>query len=305
MACGKSRQNGESAGPEAASSTAAGLASGGTGGDATTDADASVDTPLCDGSDGLRFSAVVVAGNVNPEQLVRWELGARFLFVQGNCKYWVSGPNVPTLFEHYHTGTLSDAERVALQDAFLWGHWEEDGLIGHWVRGAGEFDLSSVLFQSPEGEIVCDGGCGAESNPPEVFQIRDAVQPMVEQLWNSGQAYEGALRIQATVDRGALSGLEPAIWPLDWSLSEIVIEPEEEGYLQPGMSTLVSDPDESLALRAMWDDYNSSMPSLSSLWKRLGALPVEDPRAPDILFGVVMRDTLPFEEDNGLVTLPW
>src|SRR5690606_11134599 len=124
MACGKSRQNGESAGPEAASSTAAGLASGGTGGDATTDADASVDTPLCDGSDGLRFSAVVVAGNVNPEQLVRWELGARFLFVQGYCKYWVSGPNVPTLFEHCLTCTLSDAERVALQYAFLWAHWE-------------------------------------------------------------------------------------------------------------------------------------------------------------------------------------
>lgn len=51
LACGKSRQNGESPGPEAAEATTSAIASGGSGGDASTDADAGVVIPLCDGSD--------------------------------------------------------------------------------------------------------------------------------------------------------------------------------------------------------------------------------------------------------------
>lgn len=301
LACGKSRQNGEAPGPEAAEATTGDIGSGGSGGDAGTDADTGAEIPLCDGSEGLRFSVVVISGNVLPAELVRWELGARFLFIQGNCQYWVSGPETPSRWQHYHTGTLTELERTTVEDAFLWGQWQREELVGHWLRGQGEFDVPSKAFQSSEGEIICDGGCGAESNPAEVFQIRDAEQPMVDQLWNSSAPYSGALRVQATVDRGSLSRFEPAIWPLTWSLSEIVVEPEEEAYLQPGMSTLVSDPEEASALRAIWDDYDATIPQ----WKSLGPIPFEDPQAPGVVFAVVMRDTLPFEEDNGLVTLPW
>lgn len=291
-ACGKASQHDGSMGAQTLGSTATTSASGTTGG--------ATDLILCDGTDRLRFSVVIPASNVITDQWVLWENGGRFLFVDGHCRFWVSGPDNPSQLERYHSGVLSDLDRSALEGSFFWGRWAEKGLLGSWAKGQGQFDFASKVFQSPEGQVGCDSGCGAESNPVEILQMRNAEQVQVERLWQAGAPYDSSLRIQ--VNLYATAGLVPnAIWPLSWSLAEVVHTPEDASEAEPGSGILIDDPEEVAALREIWDDYDSIMPET---WKTYG-IPFEDPQVPGVVFSVFVRDTLPFEEANGLVTLPW
>jgi hypothetical protein len=154
------------------------------------------------------------------------------------------------------------------------------------------------VFQSAEGDMVCDGGCGAEANPEEVLAMRDAEQPSIERLWNAGEEYGEALRIQVIRRTTAPGPSEP--WPLSWPITDIALEGVALEQLTPGMSTRIDEPDEVVPLRAVWDEYMTGVHGEN--WKSTSGIPFEDPRAPEVQYLVSMRDTLPFEDDRGLVT---
>ncbi|MCG8555442.1 MAG: hypothetical protein MJD61_09180 [Proteobacteria bacterium] len=258
---------------------------------------------ICDGSDTLRLTIGTGGGGaIDPTHAVLWEHGS-FLFVQGDCSYWV--PQIGSRAQHYRTGTLNSADAAELAEAFEFGRWEALGLVGMWQPRYGDFDIGDYRYYDGQNLIVCTRGCGDESTPAAVMRMRDSYGSWIVRLNKSGHDIDGPLRITATDRYNWPAVTVPrATWPLDWALTDIAV-PWEEVHAQPpmfGTSRLISNPKEVVALRAIWDEYLSGQHG--ELWEP--AIPFEDPHSPQVkTFAVVMRDTTPFENERGLIEWPW
>jgi hypothetical protein len=246
---------------------------------------------ICDGSSDIRFAAKwIPLGLISESEFFRSELGSRYVYVSGECDYWVLTQPEGKL-DRTHAGRLSPDEADELADDV--GYDEFSTLEGVYVE-QGAADGSAALFYDGRDVIACYGSC--PESPEGVQSARDSLTPWIERLWDQGAEYDGAVRL--VVNR--LDRFDTAVWPLAWPLNSIEYQPgvpaESRSYVI-GSSSLVADHDDALQLRDLWRAQQA--PDAVEV-----ALAVSDPAHDDGTFDVWSRDSLPFEDARGLFFIP-
>lgn len=108
---------------------------------------------------------------------------------------------------------------------------------------------------------------------------------------------DGPLHLIAV--EGAIVLQTGATWPLAWPITDIVMTREEFGVLEPYQNTLITDPNDAAALRAIWDEWLSGVHG--TFWKAAMFIPFGD-LPPGQPYSVQMRDALPMEDAMGYIT---
>jgi hypothetical protein len=257
----------------------------------STDGNSDANVRICDQSAQLRFAlSIAPGGMVTSGQHMLYENGVPFLFVDGQCNYWVSR-GVANIWEDVRTGQLSGDEEAALSSDLYYADWAR--LRGDW-RGF-TFDGNVEIFSNGTATVVCDAGCDASGVPIEVTKMRDAWQAWTDRLWRAGSPIDGAERIIVVrYDDGQPPGqYDWQPWPLQLPIDSIAVS-YAQSYQTVVNSTLVSNAADAQAIRSLRRKMAAGQlgnPSMGAIMIQSGAQNYQ-------LFA---RDTTPLEAADGLV----
>lgn len=285
-----------------ASGTGLGGASGmGLGGSAGTTSTTS--RRLCDGSDGLTLGYRVDAGGmVDTGSYVQYELGATGVFVDGHCQYWIINPSTPTYQERsrwraVHTGTLSAAQEQQLSADVGYDQWPQ--LYGD-RSGSGIPDASSVVVFDRAGSFSCGALCKPATQAVSQT-IAVHIDAWVDELYTQGAPVATPMRVRAAQLSTSKDGYAKSAvflpWALATSLSSVALGSGDEFH---GDAPQITDPGDLTELRKLRDQmltYNNPFSTgLLNVY-----LEQETPFARALVF---FRDTIPLENEHGLIPVP-
>lgn len=252
---------------------------------------------VCDGSSSIRLAVQAMPGRVDPDgSAVQVENGRQFLFVDGGCRYWVQTHLSSTAV---HTGVLDANQEEALTRGLRYRSWE--WLKGNWQGEQSYKDWGAIYFWDASHTVACHDGCQMPTTP---VGFRDVLaywdeKNVVDTLWKAGTPVQGGgvrfLMVAATT-----STPTPLDWPLEQPAEDFLVPVDEVFSLRPGDSRLVDKPDEVQKLRDLRAAYQAR-PDLVNY--TAGKLPIRGVGKPPV-YGLLMRDTLPFEDERGLVRPP-
>jgi hypothetical protein len=247
---------------------------------------------LCDGSPSLRLAVQGMAGDLLPNGEAVWfENGAHFLFVDGTCRYWVQLHPAQGL----RVGQLDREQEEVLTRSLLYRSWA--ALAGTWPGPAGTYDAGSYVFWDAQYTVTCDSTCNTPQTPKALRElvVGGYVDSMLQSLWQQGEKLqEGSMRL--VVVPGVVSYQDPFDWPLAQSVESFASEPSAQ--VEYGESRLVVDAADVLELRELRAHYDASPAPQSTS----GKIPLLG--AGGVIYGLFLRDTLPFEDGKGLVRPP-
>jgi hypothetical protein len=230
------------------------------------------------------------------------ENGAPFLFVRGDCRFWVNLASA-----RYRTGDLREFLPELSADLLL-GQWRARGLTGKtWTPEEKVYDAPTLEFGFAGEDVsiwgIQPGGPPVPHAPPEIPALVEAAFSWFQRLWAAGEPMEGPLRMYAVDDMPYVPDGEIAKWPLDWPLSSIAVGPESDAFAKHE-STLIGSDAEVIRVRAMWDEFLTGEHGGGAVDP---PYPVRDtPGATDggsasKVYSVIFRDSLPFEDESGIV----
>jgi hypothetical protein len=253
---------------------------------------------ICDGSPGLRLAMVLGGGGTVANEIER-EIGFFYLYVLGTCEYFALPAEGSALWPDAHTGTLDPATEEELSRALDYGHLAD--VAGSWDT-AGVSDGSTLLVSDGVRTMACYAGC---EDGPEGARALWAELGWIDELWAAGEPFSGPLRlsvigwVDSTIDE--LGGP----WPLaidPWSIArDGNVDPPPEA----GETVLLDDADDVATLRELRRQYREDdLPQdVINALQAYGHLTFLDAGGQD-LFQLWMRDSLPIEDENGLIDLP-
>lgn len=253
------------------------------------------ETLLCDGDGEIALAVAFRGGsNVEPGAQLMTELGRWYLYVTGTCDYWVLPPPSDSQFwPRARGGTLSVDAAAALVAELSFQRWEEYAGC-YWSAGS---EGVGYEWRDTATAIFCDGDCTAA---PDVVQSMNNQSALtISQIWAG--ADDGSLSdsVRIAVPLGYVdmdpNYVDPLAvpWPLAWPLETVakVVLPGELG-----IGTLIEDPDDVEALRALAAQGENVLDVR-------GALVFQDgPGAP--VYSLWLRDSIPFENTEGLIPGP-
>lgn len=272
--------------------------------DASTDGPATTDTgapmlEICDGSDALRLVARTGApesscpeGGLTMTGLYTM-LGDTYLYVRGDCRYWVIGPPFGFLGSA-RTGTLDPAQANALAEDIGYAQWPE--LHGRYDGGSA--DCYRTLA-SPGSTIECGGSCYWGSwAPAEIRMWLDAARSWQTTLTEDGQPVPlgDPLRLDGwIVDAEPAQPLDDIVeWPFPFTPEEAGIPP----YAPSREATwLVTDPEITAAFRSYWTSFDGPTPD--HVWPFSFSVPGDPVR----IVSLWLRDVVPFEDADGYIPI--
>ena len=255
---------------------------------------ASAPQQLCNGSQDRRLSVVVAAspGSLGGDQIILYENGARFIHVQGDCRYWVSKG-----YGRYHTGLLAESE-VELKNALFYGQWSNKCLTKSWGPPEGLFHAATTMFSDGTDRVAISyAGPPAKipGAPPEVYSMWQAENAWVERLWAAGSAVQGPIRM-LVIDDPSVRGRPVVMWPLSWRLESVAVPVDQVSALGPGQgNVLITDPSEVEKIVAIWEQF------LSGQHGSLGQCCMIVFQDASKQYMVVIRDTIPLEDEMGRI----
>ena len=137
---------------------------------------------ICDGSDELRLAfRAAGGGGWCARGCLFFELGPTFLYVRGDCQYWVSESFEGVWTGRARTGRLSAEDEDALSRALNFDAWPElaHERAGATVEGGSTFSdgTSSIQFAP-----------GVSSDPVELIEADEAIGGWLKRLWDDGEA---------------------------------------------------------------------------------------------------------------------
>jgi hypothetical protein len=250
---------------------------------------------ICDGSNFITFQySVYLAPPHKPYGSENvWENGAPFLYIDGHCRYWSFGTGGFFLQAdgETRTGTLTFAEAEELATDVRLADWSTWSGSHRYVQTA---DNTDAVFGDGTNFVSCDNSCDFPGAPTDLVGIYHAVLPWLERLYARGTPLAGSVRA-TLVDVDAVYPdwrTATAAWPLDRPLAPFVV-PYTYQFPQAS-ATRVDQPDADKlrALRAQKQDIlppNNSTPFV----------PLRGNQGH--LYGLYVRDVLPFERDDGRV----
>lgn len=273
----------------------------GTSGTQTTDAGASP-RRLCDGSSGVRFAFQLMPGLGNRGEGVTLlvQNGHNYLFVDGQCRYWVYGTSTMlNSWQESRTGTLDESDEAALAAAVSFSHWTS--AQGFYPNCDGAF----MVFWGDSVVRVLAQGCGSAPSGAytEIRGEAKAAGEWIDMLWSRGKAVDGPVRLRVVrqpPDATDLYVVQTAAWPLAVSVESLAIELIDDlalGIDDPGY--MLNDGDKIAILRGYRDSLLAGQyfkHDWASAW-----IPIESKGKS---FHLYFRDVLPIEDPNGLIRMP-
>ncbi|GEM_PF-2200868 len=258
---------------------------------------------ICDGSQVLRMALVLTGGGLLETELFR-EVGFNYLYVRGDCRYWALDQVGRPPWQDTRTGVLTLEQEEALSRSLLYDRWPE--LEGKYPAG-GYYDAGFLMAYDGKHAIWCR--CDTEiTGPAELSDgtFTTNVESWWEELWTQGDPIDGgALRVILTkIERATPvdTCAQPA-WPFAWDPDEIAV-PQESSSGEWGQSARIDDPvrvDEFRMLRTTYRDGDVPMECNPLLQVGMLSFQHEDPT---IAYTLVMRDSVPLEDDRGLIQIP-
>jgi hypothetical protein len=248
---------------------------------------------LCDGSQDLRLAWLRARGGSINAELER-EIGFYYLYVRGDCRYWVLPYQKPPEIEVFETrtGTLDAEAEAALAALVSYGEW--DPLVGVWPE-YDAFDITVTFVHDGTDVIICEGNCPGA--PEAVLSLDQAANTAYRELWESGEPLvDEPMRVLANLlEPGFQPGQDVEIvpWTVDLDLATVAVSYEE--LVEAGMSTLIDDPALTVALR----EFRAQHAKLAA---QFFGLVVETQSGE--LYELFLRDALPLENDQGLIPTP-
>ncbi|MCY0988057.1 hypothetical protein OV203_13045 [Nannocystis sp. ILAH1] len=262
---------------------------------------------ICDGSDALRLTLRTVGGELVHTELLR-ELGWSYLYVRGDCRYWVMGDDQSNLqyWRVTHTGTLSAEQEEELSRAVNYDRWAE--LAGHYFVPESENSPGyEIQYSDGVSTIRCAEMCPPAADAPDV--LKDMTKPAREwipRLWKEGESMEPGAPLRVDVLR------LPSSQPLDedecalaWTFA---LDPKSisRGNDDPPGSVAIADGDTTSKLRSLREQYLAGDVSPGMCNPVLLDGPFRFYEPADVLtgFSLWMRDAIPFETADGRVEIP-
>ena len=256
-------------------------------------------TEICDGSEGLRLAMVLGGGGLVANELER-EIGFYYLYVLGTCEYFALPANAGYEWPDAHTGVIDPATAEELSRALDYGGLAD--IAGSW-DSEGVSDGSTLLVSDGVHTVACYAGC---EQGPEGARALWSELPWIDMLWAEGDAYAGPLRI--SVIGWADATLPDELgqpWPLAIDPWSIAIDGNVDPAPEAGQGVLIDDEAQVATLRELRRQYREDdlPPDVPNALEIYGHLTFEAAGGQD-LFQLWMRDSLPIEDEMGLIDLP-
>lgn len=263
---------------------------------------------ICDGSDQLRM---VVRGEVDSCELtcLLTDLGARYLYVRGDCTYWANIWTADVPWSDTKTGVLTLEQEEALSRQLHYDRWPE--LAGVYLTGQDLGFPGGRVYSDGEATIACAYGCQEDILGPEVLvELSRPVNDLIRELWDAGESLPDTapMRVDVFGSTGVVPPLDDpeacaAVWPFD-------IDPDAwarwEDDTLTTQSILVDDPDLAAQLREVRRLYRDGPVPLADCDPlRVGLeLTFYEEQDPSTGYLLWTRDALPMEEPDGGVSVP-
>lgn len=263
---------------------------------------------ICDGSQGLRVAINQIdgGGGLDPNPMLR-EIGDYYLYIGGDCKYWVLRPEHNPLVDDTHAGELSPEEEIEFARDFHYAKWSQ--LKGAYSYALGETPVRH--YSDGVNTIVCQPDCSegqVESRPPEVEGFEASTLAWLSRLKNASSPSTGPMRVAVYFDLYDLGEECTVPWPFAWNPGEFAMDVGEDGVPDAGNGVLMDDTDTVSTLREIRRHYREEVPMYSEglceyNWL-LGDGTLHFSRG-DERFMLVVRDAVPFEDERSTIPLPW
>lgn len=261
-------------------------------------ADALTDAPhLCSGGTTLRLAyQMYLGGPVSHGEQFLDQNGRRFLFINANCEYWLSGfdddDGWHAAWSEVRHGVLDAEDAADLEDAVTYRTWRDSQLR------IPACDGPTVIATNGHAEMLRVSGCGGEvpEGDSHVKEVHDALDQFASQLWPKTEPIVSAIRFRAIhVTAGQLGDRPPAQLSFDVAafsvdeMDDIVMGANAPSFVFADTAVLIE-------LRELRDEL------LAGAFRTFQHQP--------ILLGTVQqgetyilafRDVLPFEDAAGFV----
>jgi hypothetical protein len=265
-----------------------------------------LDAVLCDGSPGITFAAVLVPGGfLDPGTLMMGENGSSFLIVDGTCQLYSQNSRLSRVV----TDSLSDADLQRLREDFRLDSWPNptryyeptttvaDGPTFYFALGRSPLAERCVPWRDAE----CKSTTNIAPNG-DAAALQQQLLAAVTRFDESWPTASGDVRYLLVSDEGNDSGVrwsDPAGWPLG-DPEAVALDQQAFAMYRPGMSQRAAGAD-GAALREVWRQFielevsgrDPNYPPGVSNW-----IPI---RVANTRYQLVLRDSLPFENAQGLV----
>lgn len=245
---------------------------------------------VCDGSSGLRVAVRYGGGGpLGPFDVFSQALGWSTIFVNGECRFWTDADHL-----EMRSGTLTKAEWTALAQRLRyadWNRWSGDygtqwpdqGGRQFWTGTPAQTEATFVTYS------VCEGS--QDPVPPGLCETSRAASEIADELAVRGGPVDGDVWVAAQ----AVPDHDVAVvhrWPLpQLDLATLAARSSEHTVGQQRVTG-----EDARTLRALRQAaFESERAYATTFW-------VTD--AAESLFKVAIRDTVPFEDEDGTVRLP-
>jgi len=254
-----------------------------------TDGDEPATELICDGSQDLRLAWFLSFNGGSVRTEFQYEVGFYYLYVRGDCHYWVVPP--PTggdpMWIETHTGVIDDQQEAALVELLHYGDW--DDLLGVWLEpGSSDASIMRVHDGHSESGVGCVGECPGA--PQAVQDMRNAFSEQLRSWWDSGEPSTGPMRVLAVATPEGENTTDPVPWTVDLDLEELAVT-YEQSFCR-GMSKRVDDPTTVAALREFRAEHADGLQDFVDFYVEV---------EPGVMYELYLRDSLPFEDEFGLI----
>lgn len=256
---------------------------------------------ICDGSDNINLSIRRIPRfhYLSAAELFLGENGSTFLYVNGKCEYWVKG-FTPSDEVHTHSkyfwlsvyeGKLNEESVSKLISELDINNWEKLEGSNYQQESSDtiEYSLSGLEF------AVATSRKEASPEGVELKNYKDSFYKEVQRLVDEGQPNKGPIR--AIFLNGDDLSEEPFIY--SWPESLNSYKPSSfsltDDVYCPGDSLLFAKED-AYILREWRDEHKIRLMTLGNESRRFLGVEHEG-----TVLRMVFRDSLPFEQENGLV----
>jgi hypothetical protein len=193
---------------------------------------------LCDGSDGIRFSAVFGTGG-GPVAYYNAFLPGTFLAIDGTCRYWVNDSSLSGL----RSGVLGVEEAQAYAVSLHYGRY---AVLSDYEANQCP-DSGITTLTDATGSLACRCGlCDFGSEPAE---LREAIATAVQLSSDVGSRQEWAWGPSSFLAVLTTESAELP-WTLDLDLAEVAYDSALQPFANDA-GVLVEDPDQLMLLSAL------------------------------------------------------
>lgn len=219
------------------------------------DTSAGAEARICDGSSRLRFGTwlPVLVTRIAAGSAVMDDLGRHWLYVDGQCRYWVHPNNEPgDLWRATREGILTEDEERQLISDFSYADWSLLSKVWH---GAGAATDSSIeVFFDGTNAVGCSACCNMPPMPDpgieKVCAMSERRLSLVYDLYERGHDVTGPMRLttypgidprEAEPVDHTPEHIESFEWPANTPLEDIAITWEKAERAGFGSSYLLDE----------------------------------------------------------------